>query len=110
MSHVRLTIKEGIAEARLERGKVNALNEQLVDELSQCFHDLAAFSAVRGTLLTGSGEFFSFGFDIPEFKLLLRRPILEEIQRSEAASIRDFVEIWYSAETRRELEKIEIRS
>ena len=42
-------------------------------------------------------------------KLLLRQPILEEIQRTEAASIREFVEIWYSAETRRELEKIKIR-
>ena len=67
MSHVHLTIQEGIAEVRLERGKVNALNEQLVDELSQCFHQLSADSRVRGILLTGSGKFFSFGFDIPEF-------------------------------------------
>jgi hypothetical protein len=41
-------------------------------------------------------------------KLLLRQPVLEEIQRTEAASIREFVEIWYSAETRRSLEKIKI--
>jgi 3,2-trans-enoyl-CoA isomerase len=249
MTLIRLSIHEGIAEVRLERGKVNALNEQLVDELSHCFRELANDSTVRGILLTGTGKFFSFGFDIPEFmgasreafaaylekftalyrdlfahprpvvaainghavaggcmlatacdarvmvrenakiglneigfgsslfagslallrfwvgerraqevvyggalhsaeqalalglvdatvpeaallddarrrlqeyaarspaafrsiKLLLRQPILEEMRRREAASIREFVEIWYSAETRRELEKIKIR-
>ena len=250
MTFVRLSVQEGIAEVRLERGKVNALNEQVVDELSHCLGNLANDSRVRGILLTGSGKFFSFGFDIPEFmgaskevfagylekfttlyrdlfahprpvvaainghavaggcmlaiacdarvmardnakiglneigfgsslfagslallrfwvgerraqemvysgalytaeqalalglvdatvpedalldearrrlhehaarsptafrsiKLLLRQPILEEMQRREAASVREFVEIWYSAETRRELEKIKIRT
>jgi hypothetical protein len=31
------------------------------------------------------------------------------MQRREEASIREFVDIWYSAETRTELEKIKIR-
>jgi enoyl-CoA hydratase/carnithine racemase len=250
MTFVRVSIQEGIAELRLERGKVNALNEPLVDELSCCLSDLASDSQVRGILLTGSGKFFSFGFDIPEFmgaskeafarylekftalyrdlfahpkpvvaainghavaggcmlatacdvrvmaresgkiglneigfgsslfagslamlrfwiggrraqevvyggalytaeqalalglvdaavpadalldearrrlqehaarspaafhsiKRLLREPILEEMQRREATSLREFVEIWYSPETRRELEKITIRA
>jgi enoyl-CoA hydratase/carnithine racemase len=43
-------------------------------------------------------------------KRLLRRPVEEEMKRTEDASIRDFVEIWYSKETRAELEKIKIRS
>ncbi|HUM10007.1 MAG TPA: enoyl-CoA hydratase/isomerase family protein [Myxococcaceae bacterium] len=250
MIFVRQTVQGGIAEVRLERGKVNALNEQVVDELSLCFRDLAADSSTRAILLTGSGKFFSFGFDIPEFmeapkeafaaylekftalyrtlfahpkpvvaainghavaggcmlatacdarvmakenakiglneigfgsslfagslallrfwlgerraqdlvysgalypaeqalalglvdaivpevtlldearrrlqelaakppaafrsiKLLLRQPVLEEMHRREAASIREFVEIWYSAETRRQLEKIKIHA
>ncbi len=249
MTFVRLHIHEGIAEVRLERGKVNALNEQVVDELARSFRELAADPRVRGILLTGTGKFFSFGFDIPEFmafprdaftrylerftalyrdvfahpkpvvaainghavaggfmlasacdarvmvednakiglneigfgsslfagslallrfwvgdrraqqvayggalydaeqalalglvdatvadaalgdaararlaehtgrspaafssiKLLLRQPILDEIERREAASIREFVDIWYSPEMRRELEKIKIR-
>lgn len=250
MTSVRLSIEEGIAEVRLERGKVNALNEQVVDELAGCFRELANDAQVRGILLTGTGKFFSFGFDIPEFmgaprvafarylekftglyrdlfvhpkpvvaainghavaggcmlatacdarvmvkenakiglneisfgsslfagslallrfwvgdrraqeaaysgalytaeqalalglveatvadaalldearrrlqehtaksptafrsiKLLFRQPILEEIQRREADSVREFAEIWYSPETRRELEKIKIRA
>lgn len=250
MTFVRQRIEGGIAEVRLERGKVNALNAQLVDELAHCFGDLASDPQVRGILLTGTGKFFSFGFDIPEFmdapreafagylekfaalyrdlfahpkpvvaainghavaggcmlatacdarimaegsgkiglneigfgsslfagslamlrfwvgerraqevvysgtlytaeqalalglvdamvpgpslldearrrlheltaksptafrsiKRLLRQPILEEMERREAASIQEFVEIWYSAETRRQLEKIKIHS
>ncbi|MGZ5959372.1 MAG: enoyl-CoA hydratase/isomerase family protein, partial [Myxococcaceae bacterium] len=63
---VRQSIEDGIAEVRLERGKVNALNEQVVDELAHCFRGLASDPRVRGVLLTGTGKFFSFGFDIPE--------------------------------------------
>ena len=39
-------------------------------------------------------------------KRLLRRPVLEEMQRGEDASIQEFVDIWYSEATRAELEKI----
>src|SRR5262249_62217553 len=53
MASVRLSIEEGIAEVRLERGKVNALNEQVVDELAGCFRELANDAQVRGILLTG---------------------------------------------------------
>jgi hypothetical protein len=42
-------------------------------------------------------------------KRLLRQPVAEEMHRREDASIREFVEIWYSMETRAELEKIKIR-
>lgn len=67
MTFVHLSVEKGIAEVRLERGKVNALNEVVVDELARCFAELAGDAAVRGILLTGTGKFFSFGFDIPEF-------------------------------------------
>lgn len=66
MTFVHLDIHEGVATVRLERGKVNALNEQVVDELSTCLRGLESDPAVRGVLLTGTGKFFSFGFDIPE--------------------------------------------
>jgi len=67
MTFVHLEIRDRLATVRLERGKVNALNEQVVDELSSCLHQLETDSAVRGVLLTGTGKFFSFGFDIPSF-------------------------------------------
>ncbi len=42
-------------------------------------------------------------------KSLLRGPIAEEMRRREPASIRDFVEIWYSPATRAMLREIRIR-
>ena len=67
MTFVHLDIEEGLVTVRLERGKVNALNEQVVDELARCLRDLSSDPTVRGIVLTGTGKFFSFGFDIPEF-------------------------------------------
>ncbi len=67
MSQVHGSTDEGLVEVRLERGKVNALNEEVVDELAECFRRLAADDAVRSVILTGTGKFFSFGFDIPGF-------------------------------------------
>ena len=67
MSHVHVSTDESLAEVRLERGKVNALNEEVVDELAECFRRLAADQAVRSVVLTGTRKFFSFGFDIPGF-------------------------------------------
>jgi Delta3-Delta2-enoyl-CoA isomerase len=46
---------------------VNALNEQLVEEIGVCFQRLAADPDIRAVIFTGDGPFFSFGFDIPEF-------------------------------------------
>jgi enoyl-CoA hydratase/carnithine racemase len=46
---------------------VNALNEQVIDELTRCLQSVAADLDVRAVILTGDGSFFSFGFDIPEF-------------------------------------------
>ena len=67
MRHLHVSTDQGLAEVRLERGKVNALNEEVVDELADCFRRLAADPAVRSVVLTGTGKFFSFGFDIPAF-------------------------------------------
>jgi len=60
--------KEGeIATVTLSRGKVNALNEPMVEELTKSFEDLATDNEVKSIIFTGSGKFFSFGFDVPEF-------------------------------------------
>src|SRR5271165_7211785 len=68
MGFVQLSVQAGIAEVTLSRGKVNALNEQAVQELRECFEKLAEQPEVTAVILTGQGtRFFSFGFDIPEF-------------------------------------------
>jgi 3,2-trans-enoyl-CoA isomerase len=67
MQHLILNKREGITTVRLQRGKVNALNESVVDEMTACFRELAADGDTRAVILTGTGKFFTFGFDIPEF-------------------------------------------
>jgi enoyl-CoA hydratase/carnithine racemase len=60
--------KDGeIATVTLSRGKVNALNEPMVEEITKSFEDLATDNEVKSIIFTGSGKFFSFGFDVPEF-------------------------------------------
>ncbi len=66
MSHIELARNNGIATVTMNRGKVNALNEAMVDELGAAFNDLKAASDVLAVILTGQGKFFSFGFDVPE--------------------------------------------
>lgn len=69
MNFVKVEIVDGIATVSIGRGKVNALNNTLVDELMQCLEKLAADRDIKAIVLTGRGKFFSFGFDIPEFLL-----------------------------------------
>jgi enoyl-CoA hydratase/carnithine racemase len=67
MSSVLLSLNEDIATVTLKRGKVNAIDEPLVEELTETFQNLKEDERVRSVILTGSGKFFSFGFDIPDF-------------------------------------------
>jgi 3,2-trans-enoyl-CoA isomerase len=61
-------VREGeIAILTLARGKVNALNEPLVEQLGKSLGHLASDREIRTVIVTGQGKFFSFGFDIPEF-------------------------------------------
>ena len=67
MHFVKVEIGEGIATIALSRGKVNAINHTVVDELRQCLEKLADDRDVKAIVLTGRGNFFSFGFDVTEF-------------------------------------------
>ena len=67
MSFTSLRRAQNVAVLTLERGKVNALNEPFVDELTKAFEGLEHDEGVKAAVLTGRGPFFSFGFDIPEF-------------------------------------------
>lgn len=58
---------DGIATLMFGRGKVNAINGTVVDELGNLLKTFENDPGVRSVILTASGKFFSFGFDIPEF-------------------------------------------
>ncbi len=67
MSSIRISISDKIATLTINRGKVNALNLPLVEELHATLDELENSAGVRAIILTGAGKFFSFGFDVPEF-------------------------------------------
>ena len=67
MEYVFRTEQDGIARVVIRRGKVNAFNDAVIDEMSRTFGELALDPSVRAITLTGTGKFFSFGFDIPQF-------------------------------------------
>lgn len=67
MAFVSVSVGGNIATVVLSRGKVNALTEELVDELRSTLQGLSSDPNVKAVILTGSGKFFSFGFDIPHF-------------------------------------------
>ena len=67
MSYVDLKESDGIATITLRRAPVNALNDQVLDELGAAFHGVAQDESIKAVVLTGEGNFFSFGFDVPGF-------------------------------------------
>ena len=66
---IRLETAEGVATITLDRPDVlNAMNDAMRRELTDCFTDLAANDSVRVVVVTGAGErAFSAGADIREF-------------------------------------------
>lgn len=67
MDFVRVEKTDGIAKVILSRGKVNAINEFVIDELTACFKELADDTQTKAVIISGQGKFFTYGFDIPEF-------------------------------------------
>jgi len=67
MAFVKVETRNGIATVVFGRDKVNALNGSVIDELRACFKALEADPDTKAVIFTGSGKFFSFGFDIPAF-------------------------------------------
>jgi enoyl-CoA hydratase len=66
MTHLELTRDRGISILAMRRGKVNALNVEMVSELHAGLSEIEADESIRALILTGHGRFFSFGLDVPE--------------------------------------------
>ncbi len=67
MEYISRTSHDGVATVVIRRGKVNAFNDTVIEEMSRTFKELASDPTIRSIILTGTGKFFSFGFDIPQF-------------------------------------------
>jgi enoyl-CoA hydratase/carnithine racemase len=70
---------DGIGTLTLRRGKVNALNGTVVDEMRDLLKTFESDPEVRSIVLTGSGKLFSFGFDIPEFLSFTKKEFTEYV-------------------------------
>ncbi len=81
MNFVDVSQDKEIAIVTLSRGKVNALNEVMVEEINRCFKDIEKDESVKAIILTGQGKFFSFGFDIPEFLSYSRESFIKYLTK-----------------------------
>jgi enoyl-CoA hydratase/carnithine racemase len=65
MKHLEFRQVGNIGVIALARGKVNAIDEDMVSELDGLTGEMAANPDVKALVLTGAGKFFSFGWDVP---------------------------------------------
>jgi enoyl-CoA hydratase len=63
---VTLTIDEGLASLRLGRAHGNAINEELVRDLTQACAEIEGHAGIRGVLLAAQGKLFCPGLDLQE--------------------------------------------
>ena len=63
MAMVTTEFQEKIAILRMTNGVTNAINPDLVDEMSEALVEIKA--KAQGMMLCGGGKFFSMGFDLP---------------------------------------------
>lgn len=63
---VNLEVAEGVGTIRLDRPKVNALNEQVAREIGECVDAAASDDDVRAVVVWGGERMFAAGADIKE--------------------------------------------
>ncbi|AXT55501.1 enoyl-CoA hydratase/isomerase family protein [Aquimarina sp. AD1] len=66
MQTIKVERKDDYAIVQLNRGKVNAINHQMVQEIRRAFDDLETDSSVKGVIITGTPHFFTAGLDVIE--------------------------------------------
>jgi enoyl-CoA hydratase/3-hydroxyacyl-CoA dehydrogenase len=67
-TYVKSEVTDGVATLTIDRpDAMNALNEAVVGQLAERFHEAAANPAVKGIVLAGSGKAFVAGADIRFF-------------------------------------------
>jgi len=66
MNTFKITIKDKVAILTLDRGKSNAINAEMVSELTDMIRNIQADGSIGGLILTGKENFFSAGLDLIE--------------------------------------------
>ncbi|MBZ5544349.1 MAG: enoyl-CoA hydratase/isomerase family protein, partial [Acidobacteriia bacterium] len=63
---VRLEVADGIATIRLDRPPVNALNDQVRDEIAEAARAAETSDEIRAVILYGGKKVFAAGADIKQ--------------------------------------------
>jgi 3,2-trans-enoyl-CoA isomerase len=66
MNTIQVTVKDRLAIITLNRGKSNALNREMVTELTDMLKNIEDDTAIGGAIITGRESFFSAGLDLIE--------------------------------------------
>ncbi|WP_017257223.1 enoyl-CoA hydratase/isomerase family protein [Pedobacter arcticus] len=66
METLKITIQDSIAIIALDRGKSNAMNEKMLDELKKIITSIEQDANIFGVILTGKHGFFTAGLDLIE--------------------------------------------
>lgn len=66
MKTLQLIKKPDYVIVKLQRGKVNAINHEMVRELRKVFYDVEIDPQIKGVILTGQPHYFSAGLDLIE--------------------------------------------
>ncbi len=66
MKTLQLIKKQDYTIVQMNRGKVNAINHEMVQELRQTFQEFQNDPEVKGVILTGQPHYFSAGLDLIE--------------------------------------------
>jgi enoyl-CoA hydratase/carnithine racemase len=78
VKHIDVVIREKVAVAKLSRNVTNAINLDLIHELSDYLRSIKDNTNMTGLVLTSANEkFFSIGFDIPTLIKLERKDFQE---------------------------------
>ena len=72
---------ENVSIIRLNRPKVNAIDDSMLDILSENLSKAEKDNKTNTILITGTGSFFSFGLDIPSFLEFKREDLKKSIYK-----------------------------
>ena len=77
MNTIEITKKNQYSILQLKRGKVNAINHEMVKEIRNAMKDFSSDDSIKGVILTGIPNFFTAGLDVIELYSYDKKQISE---------------------------------